>query len=157
MTATTAAPVVVETCACGREFIAKTPARVGVTRSNAARHAASCVDAQAAALAAEQKAARDEEIGEVFANVDDALAAAAARQEKGESLELTPTGKVAKMVRITLDLRISTDGRWLVARLGEGAEAWGLYRVAPSATVRLELVGRFATCTAAFTPANLTR
>jgi hypothetical protein len=83
------------------------------------------------------------------ADLDDALAAAAARQEAGKPLEFTPSGKVAKMVRITLDLRITTDGRWMVQKNGEGETPWTLFAVTGNtATVK----GQFATCTAALAP-----
>lgn len=92
---------------------------------------------------------RPEAGSEEIPGLDDAIAAATARQEKGTELVIAPSGKVAKMVRITLDVRVSTDGRWIVARRGD---AWALLAVEEG---KAQYRGEFPTCTAAFAPANL--
>jgi hypothetical protein len=98
-------------------------------------------------------AQRPAESAEVPADLDDAIAVAVARQEKGTALEIAPSGKVAKMVRVTLDVRVSTDGRWIVARSDRaGFDGWGLYSVTNGSATR---VSEHPTCTAAFAPANL--
>lgn len=136
------------TCECGRQFKIKTAARVGVTRANANRHAAACEDALLAATRAAEQENGEEEVV-VQADLSDAVAVATARREADKPLELTPSGKVAKMVRVSLDVRVSTDGNWIVARHGD---VWRLFAAAPGvAHYRSE----WPTCTAAFAPANL--
>lgn len=88
----------------------------------------------------------DAHVEDVPADLDDAIAAAKARREAGKALEITPSGKVAKMVRITLDLRITTDGEWAVAKNGEGDTAWTLFNLSDSGA---QARGQYPTCTAA--------
>lgn len=133
-------------CECGRKFYAKTDARVGVTRSNATRHATACPTA----IAYVPPAPKADE------KVDDMVAAAKVRQDVNTPFEVTPSGDVAKMVYIGVGLWMSTDGKWAVAKLGTGAESWSLYRIHPQSSAPFRFTGRkFPTCTAAFAPANL--
>jgi hypothetical protein len=144
-------------CACGRTFTAKTDSRLGVTISNANRHAGACPAAVTAELA---------EAVRPLTSLSDAGAAAVescrALAAAGAELKLTPpTGKVGVMVRTSLEVRHSTDGRWIVAKGGADAtdsEPWALYRTVALDTDdggHLVLAGTFPTCTAAFAADNL--
>lgn len=104
-----------------------------------ARHSLTAAGREHLGLPAEEEAT-------VAADLDDAVAAAVARQDAGKELELTPSGKVAKMVRLTLDVRITTDGRWIVARRGD---KWALLAVANGVA---QYRGEYPTCTAALAP-----
>lgn len=153
------------TCACARVFTAKTDARVGVTRSNANRHAVACEDAlMAYTRTAEQEAAYDELARPLTFLTDagkSAVDACRTAAEKGTALEITPAGKVAKMVRTSLDVRYSTDGSHIVAKNGRDAtdeNPWALYRTVNLGVAdgeHLLLVGTYPTCTAAFAVSNV--
>lgn len=152
-------------CACGRMFKASTMGRAGVTRSNANRHAARCAVAQAEGYEA---AARP--LSFLSSRTAGALTPAGAaavdacreRIAKGTARDVTPKGKVAVMVRASLDVRYSTDGQWIVAKGGpdsNDADPWALYRtvnLGETDREHLALRGTYPTCTAAFAVENLT-